>query len=138
MGAITELLQVFNDFLGAMPSVPPIAWENGDYKYVQGTLFLQAFHMPTSASPATLGPGGDIMRGGIFQINVNAPSGQGPMKAAAIVDAILSYFKPGTNLTSTHGVQVKIRKVVPTGGFNDNDWYVVPISIYYTAFTQNA
>lgn len=137
MGAITEIVKAFSIALGAIPGFPPIAYENTDYTYVTGTMFLQAFHMPTSASPANIGPDAFINHRGIFQINVVAPHGQGAVKAASVVDSIISAFKAGTTLISPLNQAVRILRAVPAGGLNDNDWYIIPISIYYQAFAPN-
>ena len=133
----TEIAKALFERLLLLPSRPPIEHENTDYKPVEGTTYLQAFDIPITQDSAGVGVDSLIRCDGIFQINVKGPSGVGSIKNKTLADKIASWFKRGTTLTSPGGQDVKILRSEVNGGFNEEDWYTIPVSVYYYGYAQN-
>jgi hypothetical protein len=128
----------FNDIQGALrtqlstlPSSPPIAWENTNYKPNATTLYLRATALPGDTVQACLGDSGRDEHVGIFQVDVFIPDNKGRTDWP---DQIADHFKRGTVLTQ-NTVSVRITTVSINTAFKDEDFYIVPVSINYQTFT---
>lgn len=137
MGAYTDLLTLLNTHLEMLPNSPSIDWENdADFKYTEGTVWLKAMNIPTNVEGASLGSSAPNEWRGIFQVDVNHPSGIGVLDPADVVDRIVSHFKRGTILSNSN-VRLTVTRCQPEPAMMDRGWYIVPISIYYYAHAQN-
>ena len=129
----------FNDIQGALrsrlvtlPGSPPVAWENVDYAPNSNVLFLRATSLPGETTQACIGDAGLDDHIGIFQVDVFIPDGKG---RSTWPDTVADHFKRGTRLT-LNGVVVTISTVSISSAAKDENFYIVPISITYQAFTQ--
>lgn len=128
----------FNDIQGALRArlstlqdAPPIAWENIDYEPDSTTLYLRATGLPSDTIQACLGDDGKDEHLGVFQVDVFIPDGRG---RSIWPDLIADHFKRGTVLTQ-NTVNVRITTVSIKTGIKDENFYFVPVSINYQAFT---
>lgn len=129
----------FNDIQGALrsrlstlPSLPPVAWENVDYEPESTTLYFRAVGLPSETIQACLGDEGKDEHLGIFQVDVFVPGGRG---RTTWPDDIADHFKRGTVLTQ-NTVNVRITTVSVEAGIKEENFYRVPVSISYQAFTE--
>lgn len=118
--------------LSTLPSLPPVAWENVDYKPNSDTLFLRATSLPGDTTQECLGVDGLDGHVGIFQVDVFIPDGKG---RSTWPDTIADHFKRGTRLES-NGITVTITTVSVNTAGKDENFYIVPVSISYQAYTQ--
>lgn len=128
----------FNDIQGALRSQlntlankPPIAWENTNYSPNATTLYLRATGLPGDTVQACLGDDGLDEHVGIFQVDVFVPDNKG---RTTWPDLVADHFKRGTVLT-LNTTNVRITTVSINTAFKDDEFYIVPISITYQAFT---
>ncbi len=129
----------FNDIQGALrsrlatlPSSPPVAWENEDYKPNANTLYLRATSLPGDTTQECLGDDGLDGHIGIFQVDVFIPEGDG---RTTWPDQIGDHFKRGTRLDQ-NDVRVTITSVSVSTADKDENFYIVPVSITYQVYTQ--
>ena len=129
----------FNDIQGALrarlvslPSSPPVAWENVDFNPNSNELFLRATSLPGETTQACIGDAGLDDHIGIFQVDVFIPDGKG---RSTWPDTVADHFKRGSVLTQ-NAVNVRITTVSISSAAKDENFYIVPISITYQAFTQ--
>lgn len=128
----TDIQGALRARLSTLPSSPPVAWENVDYTPSSNTLFLRGTGLPGDTTQACLGDDGLDFHVGIFQVDVFIPGGKG---RTAWPDEIADHFKRGTILTQNN-VNVRITSVSISRADEDENFYIVPVSISYQAFTQ--
>jgi len=128
----TDIQGALRARLSTLPSLPPVSWENVDYEPNSSTLFLRATGLPSSTNQACLGDDGLDFHVGIFQVDVFIPDGKG---RSSWPDAIADHFKRGTRITQ-NSVTVTITTVSIESASKDENFYIVPVSISYQAFTQ--
>lgn len=127
----TDIAGALRARLNSLTSRPPVAWENINYTPSSTTLFLRPTMIPAPTTQASLGDDGKDLHEGIFQVDVFIPDNQG---RTTWPDAIADHFKRGTVLTQ-NSVDVRIRNVSIGVGAKDANFYIVPVSITYQAFT---
>lgn len=115
-----------------MPQKPAIAFENARFEPQVGTPYARADLLPAeSQSPVILSAGELVYESGIFQVTLHFPEGEGTKKALVMAEAVREHFPKGLRLQS-EGLTVIVKKRASVaGGFNENGWYVVPISVPY-------
>tara|TARA_R110001632_G_scaffold129769_1_gene243840 strand:- start:312 stop:719 length:408 start_codon:yes stop_codon:yes gene_type:complete len=133
-------MSAFTDISAALDSRTnslslPTAWENLEFTPTTGVLFLRPTLMPAYTEQAGLGANGLDEHGGIYQIDIIAPSANGKGTATIKADVIADHFKRGT-LLSYNGVNVRITKSSRGLGKRDEAFFVIPIFITYQVFTQ--
>lgn len=118
--------------LNTMTGLPPVAWPNIEYSRTKGTLYLHPVLIPNSTEQASLSDSGKDFAMGIYQIGVMIPAGKG---RSTIPDQIADHFKRGT-FCVYNGISVRVRSVSVAPALQDGDWYMVPVSISYFAYTE--
>lgn len=127
----TDIAGALRTRLNTLPSSPPVAWQNIDYKPNSNTLYLRETMIPGETLQASLGDDGKDIHNGLYQIDVFIPDGDG---RSTWPDDIADHFKRGTVLTQNL-VDVRIRNVSIGTGFKDENFYIVPVTISWQAFT---
>lgn len=129
---------IFADIQGALrarlytlTNKPPIAWENVNYEPSSNVLYLRPTTLQAPTLQACLGDTGRDIHEGIFQVDVFIPDNSG---RTTWPDDIADHFSRGTRLTQ-NTVSVTITTVSTSAGIKDNNFYIVPVSISYRAFT---
>jgi len=111
-------------------TVVPIAWPNKSYTPTIGTKYIKANILTAETENPSLGD--DHKRyPGIFQLLLYMPDNKGSGDATRLADNLCEEFKRGKSFTAST-VTVRILNspsVLPS--FNDNGWYVLPVSIRY-------
>lgn len=110
-----------------------IAYENIKYIPTLKKSFLAEIFIPNDSAQASLGTIGLQEDFGIYQININTPTGQGTEEAQALVDELTNMFKIGTDI-ELYGVNVYIDRSTPAQGLFFDDWYTVPFTIYWSCY----
>lgn len=122
--------QALETHLATMSPALATAWENTAYMPVTGTPYQRVNLLP--ATPDNSSQGSNHYREiGLMQVMLCYPVGNGRADALTRAELLRSHFKRGLTLTNT-SLQVIITQTPAIGGaFIDNDWYMVPVSIYY-------
>ena len=108
------------------------AYENVEYKPVEGTPYQAVYFMPANPENPTMGD--DYYRLiGIFQINLFYPLRDGTGTAEARAELIRTTFKRGTSMTngSLTVIVNKTPEIVP--GVVDEDRWLIPVKIRWYA-----
>jgi len=131
----TEIQAALDGRLATLAPAPPIAWENVRYTPTEGTTYLRPTNLPGAFSAVGMASGDTERTTGIYQIDVFAPSGDGPGAALAQADAVAAHFPKFLRLTRgntavTLGVPA-IEPALPRGA-----WLQVAVVIPYDAFTK--
>ena len=139
MSQFLDISAALDARLATMTSLPPVAWENDDYKPVKGTLYIQQTHLPADTVGGTLGSsaaGGKDFVSGIYFLNVFAPAGDktGKNTAYVMADNIANHFKPVTELTYNSRL-VRCISVSRAPAIQGDGWYQVPVRVRYQSFT---
>lgn len=137
MSAFQEIGDALNTRLLAMPSVPPIAWENVESGYTEGQTWIRCFNLPNGNAPAGVGVDALNKYQGLYALNLLCPGNTGLTVSAPIVDQLLSWFKRGTKLTTSGGIIVTLERAEVSTAMMEKTWYVTPITIRYYAHVQN-
>lgn len=127
----TDIAGALRTRLSTMTGLPPVAWENIDYRQSSTTLYLRATFLPADTVQACFGDDGKDLHNGIFQVDVFIPDGDG---RSTLPDDIADHFKRGTVLTQ-NGVNVRIRNTSIGAGLKDENFYIVPVTVSWQAFT---
>lgn len=126
----SALIQAFSD--GSFN----LSWasENRAFTPAPGTAWAALFVIPNQPAVASLGNGGQDIHDGIFQIDLNYPSGAGEGLAKQKASAIRTYFYAGRAFTySTQAVEVVSCGRGPAR--NVDSWYRVPVTVTWRAWT---
>lgn len=119
--------------LSTLPSSPPVAYENVEYKPVDGQAWLRESYLPANSSTVGLEPTGSTDFVGVYQISIYTPLDDSKFEAHQLVDAITAHFTRGTVL-SFEGLNVKIEQVNVAQGLRSNGWWLMPVSVNWRAF----
>lgn len=108
----------------------PTEWPNSALlRPVAAEKWAQVFFLPGQPAVKTLGPGGEDIVSGIFQIDLNYQKNTGDSAARADYETVRATFKADTRIDSSGHVTSCGRSV---GRYVDN-WYKVSISVGWYA-----
>lgn len=127
----TDIYGALRTRLNGITGRPPIAWENINYTPSANTLYLRPTLIPAPTFQASLGDDGLDLNNGIFQVDVVIPDNLG---RSTWPDTIADSFKRGTVLTQ-NSVDVRIISASLLTGLKDSNFFIVPVSIRWQAFT---
>lgn len=130
MSRFLEAQVALEKHLAAMPSAPPISFENENYTPTLGTLWLRATNLPSGAEAVGIANNDSIRGAGIFQIDVFAPLEQGIGPALTVADAIAEHFSRGGRLVQGDSI---VTRGVPTiePARTGEAWLIVSVLIPY-------
>ncbi len=131
-----DILGALNRHLDTVRAGTPVAWPNRIYPPIQGTPFLQISFLPFDTRVAELGRTGRNLHEGIYQISARYPPGEGHGEAMAKAAALMSGFRRGVAIDN-NGVTVQIRRASQNPSIQEQNWFHVPISVYWFAFEEN-
>ena len=117
--------------LSTLPDLPSVAWENDTYE-PDLSIYLRATILPSESFQACLGEEGLDQHSGVFQVDVFIPNGFG---RTIWPDQIADHFKRDTILEQNL-VKVRTSTVSILTAYKSENFYIVPVSIPYRAFTQ--
>ena len=114
----------------------PIAWEGEEFDPT-GAAFLRAQIFRSSTRRPWIQTGGDHIGVGILQVTVNQPmgpeGGSPAMAADRIADRVAAWFPEDLRLPVAGPFLRIIRMPHVAGGFPDDAFWVVPVSIEFEA-----
>src|SRR5690606_8375548 len=122
--------------LSTLTPVIPIADTNTNYTPVSGTPYHEEFLLPATPQAAGIGVNAKNFLSGIYQVNCVYPTAQGRLNATTRAALVRTHFKRGTQLTTGQTV-LTVQGVGINPPFMRDGWWVVPVSIRYTADTPN-
>lgn len=108
-------------------------YENVRYEPSLGTPYLKAWHLPAQTDTITLGPSGVHWYKGIFQVSCFYPQAFGENDAKVMAGKLITHFFRGTQVTYNN-ILVKVRQAWMSPGYQEDAWYVVPITVDYWVF----
>lgn len=136
-----DVLNAFCTQLATITGGYRIAWENIVFSPETTETWLEPTMLPARTVPAELGINGMNMRKGIFQVTVHSPKGQSPGIGAgpglSVVGLVVDLFRRGDALSSGSVSDINIVSSSRGPRMADPDWYSIPISIEWWAFTSN-
>lgn len=115
----------------ALTGSPVIAYENDSHSQNASVDYLRLTFLPGDTVQASLGDLGNDLYSGIFQIDSFTRRDTG---RSTWPDVIGDHFKRGTILTY-NGTTVRIKAVSRGPSFEDNNFYITPVSIDWEAYT---
>lgn len=111
------------------------AYENLPFTPTVGTPYQRVNLMPNQTLDLAITA--DVRQYyGLFQVTLFYPAASGRGAAQTRADAIDAAFKPVQRLTEGSTKVELIESVQVTGGYQDGDRWVVPITIRWRAFTN--
>ncbi len=127
----TDIQGALRERLSTMPNLPPIVWENKNYKPGSKTLYLRATSLPGDTVQECLGAEGLDGHVGVFQVDVFIPNRKG---RSTLPDEIADHFY--RQILTVNEVDVRITSVSLAPANKDENFYIVPVSISYQVFTN--
>jgi len=135
-------MAVFDDISKALKGIMldndfslPVIYENAfDEAQPIGTAFLAIFQLPAQPTQATLGDAGCDLHTGIFQIDINYPSGEGMALLVQKADEINAVIKSGATFTN-NGLNVRINNVGISRLVVSDGLATINITIEYNSFS---
>ena len=127
--ALETKLKAFADLGGY-----PVAWPN--VKFTPSTVpYLATFNLPAQTVTLGLSIGSGDDHGGIYQIDVRCPKGNGANDSRTIVNAVIAEFSKGSEQTA-NTTKILIEQSWASGAFDIDDvWFTVPVSVRYRAIS---
>lgn len=96
--------------------------------------YLEARFMPAETNMPVFGPDGLRQYVGIFHVNVVTDAGVGSGAASSLADSLVTAFSRGLQIYAGEGPDVTIEKSWRSQAMEDNDRYVIPVSIRYWSY----
>lgn len=96
MGIFSNIENALNTRLATVPALPTVQWPNTKYQPIENTSFIRPSVLPASTNLETLN-GGEAF-GGIYQVDVFAPSEKGVNNINKILDDIADTFRSNKSL----------------------------------------
>lgn len=128
-----DIAKALRDHLASIPDLPPIATEGAKFKPTIGQSWLAEFclggeqHSPSTSETTS------IIRG-VYQIDVNTPSGGGKWNALKYADQLLNSFMDlKINPLNTNSDKIHVTNAGRSPIVVEGDWLKVSVSIYYLA-----
>ena len=120
----------------SLPSVPAIASENEQFTPPANAPYLRPTLNTAEPFQAELGPDGQNLHVGFYQISVYFPAGTGTAVAGSLVASVISHFKRNTVLVH-NGQSIKITKAYALAMRQDTGLAHIPITIAYRLLAPN-
>ncbi len=137
MGASDLIQAALDSHLAALELGPDLAWENVPFSPVVGRPWIRASFLPGPVIQAELAPaGGRNRHQGLYQVSLFYPAGQGSGPARGMAERVISGFKRGTVLNH-QGIRVCIQRSWRGPALGEPDWFQVPVSVQWFAYTAN-
>lgn len=108
-----------------------IVSENTKGTFTADQTWFEELYIPNDSVHTTIGTDGEVRKFGLYQINIRVPLNQGRLGALAYAQEIGLKFKPATKLYRS-GYEIFIEKCEPAQGFQDDNWYLVPVTVYWS------
>lgn len=109
--------------LSQMPSLPPVAWPNIDFKPDIDTIYLRPSNLPANGSLLNMDYSQDTP--GVYQVTVAGPVGDGAGLIEQVASEVSDHF--GSQRTLDNNIFIESIDVAPA--IIDDVWYSVPVSI---------
>ncbi|MBK7822932.1 MAG: hypothetical protein IPJ61_18280 [Tessaracoccus sp.] len=132
--SIATIRAALESRLNGMASPLPSAWENVSYTPITGVPWQRVNLLVND--PVDYAVSSDVVeQRGILQVTLYFPAGAGSAAAAARAQAIADRFAPVQTLISGATKVEILRTAHIAGGQVVDEWWCVPISIYWRSFT---
>ena len=109
--------------LSQMPSLPPVAWPNIDFKPDIDTIYLRPSNLPANGSLFNMNYAQETP--GVYQVTVAGPVGDGAGSIEQVASDVSAHFGAVRNLNNN----IFIESIDVAPAIIDDVWYTVPVSI---------
>lgn len=138
MGAADLIQAALDSHLAGLDLGLAIAWENSPFTPQVGIPWIKAGLLPGPVVQADMAPdGGRDRHQGIYQVSLFYPAGQGSGPARRMADQVTAGFKRGTVLSQA-GLNIRIQRAWRAPALSEPEWFQVPVSVQWFAYTPNA
>lgn len=128
----SDLRAALESHLAALPNLPPVAWENGEYIERGGETYLEPRILPAEDVFSPTSAAGSTVAAGIYQIIVSVPAGQGRAEYAELLDRLRAHF-PRALRIDQGAARVVVHKVWSGVGYRRGAFLRVPVSVRFRA-----
>lgn len=111
-----------------LPDEDNRSFENMNFEPNSGITWVRSFLIPLTERISSLSSNNIIIGRGLYQVDINIPTGSGTAEADELADKIKNTFKPGFRFTNSN-TNVIISYAERQSGFTDGAWYRVPVTI---------
>ena len=132
----SSIESAFSAKLLTLATLPSVAWPNVPFTPTVGVTFLKPHLLQGEPFQREIGTAGINEHGGIYQISIFTPAGNGPLESNTLRDALINHFKRGTVLTY-NGVSTTVIKAFSGAKMEETDFLHTPIKIIYRTFATN-
>ena len=122
---------------GASIPSASLALENRSFIPVNDARWYRATLMPAQPIDVGFGSPGDNRHMGIFQVDVFEPKNRGDKAVTAEAERIVGFYKRGTKLSSTGGVDIWVERAYCMTAHETDDTYQVPVMIMWNCDRPN-
>lgn len=145
MATWSDIANAFGAKLKTLANSPVVDWENVESAVPAPldptdvnwpAMFIRPALIPSQPTYLEIGPGGQNLQVGVYQVSVFIQAGAGRAPIMNVVDAICTLFKAGTILTSGP-TNIRTDAVWPSPAIEEPDWYHIPVSVQWFAYTDN-
>ena len=134
MSVFKDIQRAFEQRLKTLSPLPPVAWQNTEYKPVEGGTWIRPTIVPVNAELDILS--GGMMHEGFMQIDVYVPLGKGSAALNDICDQIYDHFRAQPYITS-NDVIVYIGPIQNSAQRRDESWHTAYVQINYKCYEDN-
>lgn len=134
---MNRIRRAFEKHLEATAGVTRIFWENTNNENLIGASHVEPNFIPLTKRPVTAGPNPLERYTGLYQILVYTPLHEGSGPSDALVDLLLSRFRPAEHLEDTVGsdtVIVRLEYSETGESYEDRGCHVTPVTIGWNSY----
>ncbi len=132
MSIFKNISNALDSRLSLLVGIPDVAWPNVEYSPSESVGYLRVTNLPNTT--VTSDQGFVERHGGIYQVDVVYPTGNGRSAAETLADSVADHFSSSRSLSSG-GDTITIRAVSRGTGQQDGAWYLVPVFIEYVTYS---
>lgn len=116
------------------------SWENIKFTPEQGEPYVEEQFAPGGMSLDSLGTAGDITQDLLYVLNIYVPQNTGILADGKYATALLSLFKPGTDITAGSTTLFVMPNPGPTRGqrHQEDGFSVIPVKIPLRCYASNS
>lgn len=117
------------------PQEIPTQYDNVDFKPPVNAAWNAVHFAPNNPIPVTCGPDGEDEFTGFLQVTCCCPAGRGENLALEQVKLVLEKFQTGSKF-QYQGQEVMVTSAGRVPGFTAQEWYKIPVTVYFLARHQ--
>lgn len=133
MAFYTDVQTAFNNEIANVTRLPTFTQENERYRPDLATNWCRGTLLRREPGPGSIGKNTQQEYGGLFQVDIFVPVGEGTSKANEYADALLEHFTRGT-VINNGSTNVTIQRAWAETAVGDDKWYQLPVFVRWYSF----